>query len=133
MELKALGFDRWFREQQKELGTTGDSVARVTAVDRTGYVVRNGKSEVPAKLTGRLRFAAQSSADLPCVGDWALVQYHEADTHAVIHALFPRKTVLRRKAVGKKMDYQIIAANIDVAFIVQSCNFEYRCSTRGDR
>jgi ribosome biogenesis GTPase / thiamine phosphate phosphatase len=62
------------------------------------------------------------------VGDWALVQYHNADTLAIIHGLFPRKSILRRKTSGKKIEYQVIASNIDVAFIVQSCesNFNLR-------
>jgi ribosome biogenesis GTPase len=63
--------------------------------------------------------------DYPCVGDWALVQYHNSDTFAILHGLFPRKSFLRRKTPGKKIDYQAIAANIDVALIVQSCDFNF--------
>jgi len=63
--------------------------------------------------------------DYPCVGDWAFVQYHNSDTFAIIHGLFPRKSFLRRKTPGKKIDYQAIAANIDVALIVQSCDFNF--------
>ena len=53
------------------------------------------------------------------------VQYHNNDAAAIIHDVFPRKTFLRRKSAGEKVDYQMIAANIDIAFIVQSCHFDF--------
>jgi ribosome biogenesis GTPase len=125
MELRDLGFDHWFQEQQEELQKPEYRVARVTAVDRNSYLVRNGSDEVPAELAGRLMFSAESSVDFPCVGDWVLAQYHSSDTLAIIHDLLPRKSVLRRKAAGKRIDYQMIASNIDAAFIVQSCDFDF--------
>ena len=128
MELRDLGFDQWFQEKHPELQLPHGRVARVTAVNRDSYLVRNEDSEVLAEVTGNLLFSAESSLDLPAVGDWALVQYHNSGTLAIIHALFPRKSILRRKTPGKKIDYQVIASNIDVAFIVQSCesNFNLR-------
>ena len=39
--------------------------------------------------------------------------------------MFPRKTFLRRKTAGENVDFQMIAANIDSAFIVQSCHFDF--------
>jgi ribosome biogenesis GTPase len=53
------------------------------------------------------------------------VQYHNNDAAAIIHEVFQRKTFLRRKSAGEKVDFQMIAANIDVAFIVQSCHFDF--------
>ncbi|MBM3133211.1 MAG: ribosome small subunit-dependent GTPase A, partial [Chloroflexi bacterium] len=46
-------------------------------------------------------------------------------TFAIIEGLLPRRSVLRRRAAGKKVDYQMIAANIDVAFIIQSCDYNF--------
>jgi len=125
MELKDLGFDRWFQEQHEKLHRPEYCVARITAVDRERYLVRNKKTEVPAELAGRLRFSTESSIDFPAVGDWAFVQYHNSDTLAIIHSLFPRKSVLRRKSAGNKIEHQMIASNIDVAFIIQSCDFDF--------
>ena len=124
-ELEELGFDPWFQERRAERLGSALGVARVTAVDRAGYVVRNEVGEVQAEATGRLLYAAESSLDLPGVGDWVHVQLHDAGTLAIIHERFPRKTVLKRKAAGKKVDYQLIAANIDTAFIVQSCELDF--------
>jgi ribosome biogenesis GTPase len=59
------------------------------------------------------------------VGDWVTAYYYNDDTAAIIHKVFPRKTFLRRKAAGENVDYQMIAANIDIAFIVQSCHFDF--------
>ena len=39
--------------------------------------------------------------------------------------ILPRKSILRRRSSGARVDYQLIAANIDVAFIVQSCDVDY--------
>jgi ribosome biogenesis GTPase len=125
LELKELGFDDWFKSKQEETQDHEFSAARVTAVDRGRYLVRSELGEVPAEATGKLLYSAESSADLPCVGDWVSVQYHNENMLAIIHARFPRKSVLQRKAAGKKVDYQVIASNIDTAFIVQSCEFDF--------
>jgi len=125
MELLSLGFDDWFQQKQKELDKPNHSVARVTAVNRNYCLVRNEDGETLAEISGRLMFSAESSADFPAVGDWVFVKYSNSNTLAIIEELFPRKTVLRRKAAGKKIDYQMIASNIDVAFIVQSCDYDF--------
>lgn len=103
----------------------GETVARVTAVDRDQYIIGNAENEVPAKLTGRAVFASESFVDLPCVGDWVCVRYYDAGTHAIILKVLPRKSFLRRKRAGDNVEFQMIAANIDVAFIVQSCHFDF--------
>jgi ribosome biogenesis GTPase / thiamine phosphate phosphatase len=128
MELADLGFDDWFQEKLRELRNPDYEVARITRVDRDRYLVRNEEREVQAEPTGKLLFTADSLEDLPCVGDWVLVQYHNDGALAIIHDIFPRRSYLRRKSPGKKIDYQMIASNIDFAFIVQSCdaNFNLR-------
>ena len=125
MELITLGFDQWFQEKRSDAQRPDCNVARVTAVHRDSYLVRNENSEVFAELAGSFAYSAESSIDLPSVGDWALVQYHNADTFAIIHGLLPRKSFLRRKTPGKKIDYQMIAVNIDSALIVQACDFDF--------
>ncbi|OGO01622.1 MAG: ribosome small subunit-dependent GTPase A [Chloroflexi bacterium RBG_13_53_26] len=125
MELRDLGFDQWFRDRREELNRPDCTVARVTAVNRDSYLVRNESSEVLAELAGNFLFSAESILDYPCVGDWAFVQYHNSDTFAIIQGLFPRKSFLRRKTPGRNIEYQTIAANMDVALIVQSCDFDF--------
>ncbi|ADE11456.1 ribosome small subunit-dependent GTPase A [Sideroxydans lithotrophicus] len=125
MELTGLGLDSQLQEQASKRCKSGLRLARVTAVDRGRYVVRDEQGEVPAELTGKFLHTAASSVDMPCVGDWVYVQYRDADMHASIHDVVPRRSFLRRKSPGKNIDFQMIAANIDVAFIVQSCHFDF--------
>jgi ribosome biogenesis GTPase len=125
MKLTDIGFDQWFQEHVSHLRQEGHGIARISAVDRGTYLIRNEHREVPAELAGKFYFQIVSSVDLPCVGDWVTVQYHNDDTTAIIHGLFPRKTFLRRKSPGETVDFQMIAANIDSAFIVQSCHFDF--------
>ena len=125
MELAHLGYDGWFQNRQDELLRPNLLAARVTAVNRDNYLVRSGDKEVLAELSGNFTFAAETAADFPLVGDWAAVQYHNEGTLAIIHRLFPRKTVLRRKAAGEAVDIQMLAANIDVALIIQGADFDF--------
>ncbi|MFC1962046.1 ribosome small subunit-dependent GTPase A [Chloroflexota bacterium] len=125
MELTALGFTDWFRQAYLDSGKQECHVARVTAVDRGGYFVRSTGEEVFAELAGNFVFAVNDSSGYPVVGDWVLVDYFNDATLAIIYGLLPRRTVLRRKTAGKKVDYQMIAANIDTACIVQSCDFNF--------
>jgi ribosome biogenesis GTPase len=125
MKLRDLGFDPWFEERGHELHQAGRGIARISAVDRGSYLIRNDTGEVAAELAGKFYFQIESPVDLPCVGDWVTVQYYNEDTEAIIHGVFPRKTFLRRKTAGGTVDIQMIAANIDSAFIVQSCHFDF--------
>lgn len=125
MKLRDLGFDQWFEAHSTEFRQEGCNFARISAVDRGSYLIKNEAAEVPAELTGKLSYQIESSVDLPCVGDWVTANYYNDDTAAIIHRVFPRKTFLRRKTAGENVDYQMIAANIDIAYIVQSCHFDF--------
>jgi ribosome biogenesis GTPase len=125
MTLAALGLNDWLLERSASLLQEGQSLARVTAVDRGAFRIRNQDGELTAELAGKLRHAAESALDLPCVGDWVCVQRPASGGAAVIHGVVPRKTVLRRKAPGKSIAFQLIAANIDIAFIVQACGYDF--------
>lgn len=125
MKLRDMGFDQWFEVHTTEFHQEGCCFARISAVDRGSYLIKDELREVPAELSGKLSYQIESSVDLPCVGDWVTAQYFNNDTIAIIHRVFPRKTFLRRKTAGENVDYQMIAANIDTAFIVQSCHFDF--------
>ena len=125
MELIDLGFAPWFETFATDFYQEGCSFARISAVDRGSYLVRNEYREVPAELTGKLAYHIENPDGLPCVGDWVTAQYYNDETAAIIHRVFPRKTFLRRKTAGDNVGHQMIAANIDTAFIVQSCHFDF--------
>ncbi len=124
MDLRALGFDDWFSEHAGTMLQPGQSMARVMTVDRGSYLVGDECGEIPAELSGKYRYAVESSPDLPCVGDWVCIE-PSSSSLAIIHAVLPRKTFLQRKCPGKTVDFQMIATNVDVAFIVQSCHYDF--------
>lgn len=124
MNLQQLGFNNWFSDHASTVLQPGQSVARIMTVDRSAYLVRGEGQETPAELSGRFRHTVESEADLPCVGDWVCIQ-HASPELAIIHSVLPRKSFLRRKRPGKLIDFQMIAANIDIAFVVQSCHYDF--------
>jgi ribosome biogenesis GTPase len=125
MKLSNLGFDQWFEAHAARFLPEDGGIARVSAVDRGSYLIRKESGEVPAEITGKFSYRIESPVDLPCVGDWVQAQYYDNGAAAVIHGVFPRKTFLRRKTAGANVDFQMIAANLDTAFIVQSCHFDF--------
>jgi ribosome biogenesis GTPase len=125
VKLENLGFDPWFQREFAQRPASDEKPARVTAVDRDSYLVRNEDGEVRAEIAGNLRHAAETVLDLPCVGDWVCARYFDEGAFAIIGDLLPRKSLLRRKTPGKVTDYQPIASNLDVAFLVQSCDSNF--------
>lgn len=97
-------------------------IARIVSVHKDSYTVTKGGPEIFAELSGNLLYRAELASDLPTTGDWVYADFFDDDTHAIIYGVFPRKTLLQRKTAGKLIDFQLIAANIDVAFIIQSLN-----------
>ncbi len=108
----------------KEIDLNGShELARVISVHRDSYIVSKGEGEVYAELTGNLLYTADSTLEMPTAGDWVQADFYDDDSHAIIHTVLPRKTLLKRKSAGKSVDYQLIGANIDVAFIVQAVDY----------
>ena len=125
MNIEDLGFNNWFQEKVDSAKLADYEIARVIVAEKDKYIVKNGLSEVFAEITGKLMYDADSALDFPAVGDWVYVQYVNDDSFAIIHEVFPRKSVLKRKTSGTKIDFQLIAANIDIAFIIQSLDHNY--------
>jgi len=120
--IENLGFDSWFLEAVAPESLERFEVARVVAVHKDSYTISDGETDVLAELVGKIIFSATSPIDYPAVGDWVFANFYDENTFSIIHEVLPRKSLLKRKTPGKKIDFQIIAANIDVAFIVQSLN-----------
>ncbi|MDD5639353.1 MAG: ribosome small subunit-dependent GTPase A [Candidatus Pacebacteria bacterium] len=101
----------------------GHSIARVIAEYKETYRVKDTNGEYPAKITGKQIFNAVKRKDYPAVGDWVVITIPDKEM-AIIHEILPRKTILNKK-YSNKQDVQIIATNIDIAFIVESMNRDY--------
>ena len=126
--IENLGFDNWFKEIINPSQNPDFKIVRVISVNKNSFVVSNGVKDIYAELTGKFLFNSEDSLDLPAVGDWVYAQLFDDDSLAIIHDILPRKSLLKRKASGKKVEYQLIAANIDTAIIMQSLdsNFNLR-------
>ena len=114
--IEKLGFDNWFQDKV-DLSKTDFNIVRVISVNKNSFVVSNGVKDIYAELTGKFLFNSEDSLDLPAVGDWVYAQLFDDDELAIIHDILPRKSLLKRKASGKKVEYQLIAANIDIAIM----------------
>lgn len=123
-----IGFDKWFQDNIDPSRKTDYQIARVITVNKNSFVVSDGIHDIYAELTGKYLFNSDSVLDFPTVGDWVYVQLFDDDSLAIIHDVFPRKSLLQRKTSGKKIEYQLIAANLDAAIIMQSLdsNFNLR-------
>lgn len=99
----------------------GFAPGRVILQQRDGYVVATDDGEFRAKAAGRLLHEAREIGH-PAVGDWVALSLNLPDRTATIHAILPRRTAFVRRAADSTRKLQIIAANIDVAFVVTSMN-----------
>lgn len=96
---------------------TNDTVARVVAEYKGMYKVRENECEYLAQITGEQIFKAEARADFPVVGDFVVVKNQGVDKRIILKIL-PRETLLKTKV-------QLIAANIDAAFIIESIDRDF--------
>ena len=124
MVLEDFGYSSIFEEYRKIHNFDILRVGRVVSEHKEGYTVKTSRSEFAAEVVGSLRFSAKNRSDLPAVGDWVAISEY-GENKALIHNIFPRKTILERKAVGRVGEKQIIATNIDYVFIVQAVDRDF--------
>ncbi len=123
-ELEDLGYNDRLEKLRIENNLTTFQTGRVIAEHKERYILRAIKGEYEAEITGNMRYSAASREDFPAVGDWVAFTMYGSD-FAIIHAILPRFSVIKRKAVGHFGEIQIIAANIDYAFLVQAVDRDF--------
>ncbi len=124
MKLEDLGYNDKLEKLRIENNLNDFEIGRVVSEHKERYIVKTEKGESEAEITGNLRFSASSRADFPAVGDWvALINYDPG--FSIIHKILPRFSVITRQAVGHTGEIQIIAANIDYAFLVQAVDRDF--------
>ncbi|MFI5206718.1 MAG: ribosome small subunit-dependent GTPase A [Gemmatimonadales bacterium] len=121
--LEALGWNERFAAGFAALGSARLVPARVAVEHRAKYEVLSEQGEALASVSGRLRHESRGRLDLPAVGDWVAVSLR-GDGPGTIEAVLPRTSVFTRKAAGRERADQIVAANVDVVFVVTSLNAE---------
>lgn len=89
-------------------------VCRVTEVQRSVVTVCNGPEEL----------VVPAGSERLTIGDWVVLD----NKHTRIERALERKSLFQRVAAGERADIQLIAANIDLLFVVTSCNEDFNAS-----
>jgi ribosome biogenesis GTPase / thiamine phosphate phosphatase len=124
MNLEELGYYPDLNKYLAEAELRDFIPGRVSAEHKERYIVRTEAGEYDAEITGNLRFSAQDREDFPAVGDWVALTILD-DENAIIHKILPRFSMIKRQAVGQYGEIQIIAVNIDFAFLVQAADRDF--------
>ncbi len=96
--------------------------ARVISQEKGVYKIQSGSEIKSAVVSGKYRYETQTVSDYPAVGDYVTAEWSKDGSNAVITGLFPRKSCFIRKAAGTGKQEQVVAANIDTAFLCMSLN-----------
>jgi ribosome biogenesis GTPase len=112
-DLQRLGWSPFFAESFQQYESDGLVPGRVAVEERGAYLVYIEEGERWTGITGRLRHDAAGGADFPAVGDWVALDER-------IHAVLPRRTKFSRKVAFLKTEEQVLAANVDVVFLVMA-------------
>lgn len=112
LSLTQLGWVPFFQQQLTLDELEHYQIARVTEQHRSNveYLMEAGSAVTPIT----------ASTPKLTVGDWILV-----DGNKRIHRLLERKSCFRRRAAGVDAVEQLMAANVDTAFILCSLNEDF--------
>jgi len=122
LTLERLGWDEFFAGQLSAAERLDALPGRVFAVQRNSVTVVVEGDSVEAALGGRW-FQLEAEAR-PTIGDWLLLDRGNRQ----ISRLLERKSLLKRVAVGREREVQLLAANVDTVFLVSACNEEFNPS-----
>jgi ribosome biogenesis GTPase len=126
MTLDRLGWDAMFAEAFAQWSQDMDvEPARVVIEFNHIYRVWTPAGEVDATSSGRLKHRAIRKSDLPAVGDWVIIRKRQAHDQAAIVGVLPRRSWFSRKVAGNVTDEQIVAANVDVVFLVMALDADF--------
>ncbi len=124
MKLQDFGYNDKIEKHRIQNNLTAFDVGRIISEHKERYIVKTEKGEFEGEITGNLRYTAHSRVDFPAVGDWVAISEYD-DDKVLIHSVFPRESTIERQAVGKLGEKQMIATNIDSAFIVQAVDRDF--------
>jgi len=121
LDLESLGWDASFVDAFDPHKQEGLAPARVAVEHRSEYVIYTEHGELRAELAGRLRHGDEH----PAVGDWVAVALRPSEGRATIHAVLPRRSAFTRKVAWAETKPQVVAANVDVVFVVCGLDANY--------
>jgi ribosome biogenesis GTPase len=122
--LQQAGWDEVWEKKFADFAGKGLRPARVLAQYKHSYSVWTAAGEADAEVAGALLYRAEAGG-LPVVGDWVAMRQYAPTDVAIITDVLPRKTKFSRRASGPAGEEQVIAANIDLLFIVCGLDHDY--------
>jgi len=126
MGLDLLGWRPGFEPYYLPYRLQGLQVGRVVEEHRYVYTIMTGaKRALQAAVSGKFRYASEHKRDYPVVGDWVVYRQAEDMAQGTIHAVIPRFSQVSRKAAGNVTEEQVLVANIDTLFLVNSCTHDF--------
>jgi ribosome biogenesis GTPase / thiamine phosphate phosphatase len=128
MDLRFLGWNAHWRDLFASYVPDRLHPGRIVAEHRGGYVVEMESGSRGAALGGRLRHQTTTRSELPAVGDFVALRLStegQADGPAVIDAVLPRRTAFVRRSAGTRSDDQVIAANVDIVFVMLGLDHDF--------
>jgi ribosome biogenesis GTPase len=116
--LEDFGWDDGWEAAFEPHRAAGLTPGRITIQHRGAYVLATAEGEVWAELPRRLLRLLEADGSVPAVGDW--VGWHELGGRAFVEAVLPRRSSFSRKTPWLEVREQVVAANVDVVFLVQA-------------
>ncbi len=124
MKLDDLGYNDKIEKSRIENNLEDFEIGRVISEHKERYIVKTEKGEFEAEITGNLRFSAKGREDFPAVGDWVALTIYDSG-FSIIHGILPRFSIISRQSVSQFGEVQIIATNIDYAFLIQAVDRDF--------
>jgi ribosome biogenesis GTPase len=126
MSLSRWGWNEYFEAIWKSAERGNTIPARVILQQRKIWTLAGEFGESLAEAAGKLRLAAEEEgADWPAVGDWVAAEVQERGGGALIQGVLPRHSKFARKTAGKRLQEQVLAANVDTAFLVSALDGDF--------
>ncbi|WP_404328754.1 ribosome small subunit-dependent GTPase A [Mesobacillus maritimus] len=117
-ELEKLGYQSIFEHDIHAKYAMG----RIATHSNGIYKILSPQGEFQSQCSGKFYHLAEEPRDFPCVGDWVLFEPLIADGKGTIHKVLERKSLLSRHGAGEKKEEQLMAANVDIVFLVNGLN-----------
>ncbi len=120
MSIKRLGWNSYFDALWQGRDDLAWLPARVISQQRGLWRIAGDFAESWAEASGTLRAAAEAGGDWPAVGDWVAAEILSGGGRPLIQTVLTRRSKFTRKVAGRCVEEQVIAANVDTAFVVMA-------------
>lgn len=122
MELTQFGYNENVKVEFEKQAKENQIIGRISLEHKRMYRVWTAYGELLCEVSGKLAYDAQSREEYPAVGDWVIVSPRIKEGKGTITTILPRKSKFSRKVAGNNTEEQIVAANVDTIFLVNSLN-----------